>query len=65
MYYSCFILQNGNGVHKGDVETSFVSPTSDQAHTGVVSIEYETREGSGKIDKDFKYAHGHLVSTAD
>ncbi len=45
-------------------ETSF--STSQQAsrnHSGVVSIQYETREGSGKIDKDFTYTQGKLVST--
>ena len=31
-------------------------------HKGVVSVEFETREGSAKIDKDFKYTAGSLVS---
>ena len=48
-------------------ETSFTdSPNksnsvSSKQNYGVVSVEYETREGSGKIDKDFKYTQGTLV----
>lgn len=54
---------NGNGVAvvKTEKETSF-SVADKEEHTGVVSIDFETREGSGKIDKDFKYAQGTLVS---
>ena len=31
--------------------------------SGVISVDYETREGSGKMRKDFKHATGTLVST--
>lgn len=46
-------------------ETSFNNEPVDTEsflHKGVVSVEYETLEGSAKVDKDFKYAGGKLVS---
>ena len=60
-------LQNGtaNGAAPKMGETSFMNGAGgggkDQ-HTGVVSVEYETREGSGKFDHDFKFTQGTLVS---
>ena len=63
MYYS---VQNGsltgNGVVKSEKETSFSDKTAE--HTGVVSVDFETREASAKIEKDFKYVHDTLVSPA-
>ena len=52
----------GNGLAPpSETETSFSNQDKD-IHTGIVTVEYETREGSGKIDKDFKYTQGMLVS---
>ena len=34
---------------------------ADKSFNGVVKVEYETREGSGKAGKDFKYTTGILV----
>ena len=39
------------------------SKSSANGSYGVVSVEYETREGSGKFDKDFKYTQGTLVGS--
>ena len=47
---------------KAEKETSF-STQNKFEHTGIVSVDFETREGSAKIDKDFKYTQGTLVST--
>ena len=33
-----------------------------QVVSGVISVDYETREGTAKFYKDFKYAAGTLVS---
>lgn len=33
----------------------------EQVFEGTVSVEFETREGSGKAGKDFKYQTGVLV----
>ncbi len=57
-------LQNGGaqangGVPTGEKETSFAG--AEKVHTGVVSVEYETREASAKYDDDFQYTHGTLV----
>lgn len=41
-------------------ETSFSE--GEQTGYGKVSVEFETREGSGKFDKDFKYTQGTVVS---
>ena len=52
----------GNGLAPpSEKETSFSNQAKD-IFTGVVTVEYETREGSGKLDKDFKYTQGKLVS---
>ncbi|CAH1797885.1 unnamed protein product [Owenia fusiformis] len=56
-----------NGVSNGKTtETSFTNPISttaeeDEMVKGTVSIDFETREGSAKINKDFKYTQGSLV----
>ncbi|XP_076803796.1 sodium/calcium exchanger 1-like isoform X1 [Clavelina lepadiformis] len=36
-----------------------------QLVTGVVSVDYETREGTAKINKDFKYTSGTLIFTEE
>ena len=58
-------FQNGGtqvngGVAKGEKETSF-STSGKPVHTGIVSVEFETREASAKYDDDFKYTSGTLV----
>ena len=68
-----FLQSNGlNGTAKGgmapvemDSETSFINKALEDTNIikGSVAVEYETREGSGKVDKDFKYTQGKLVST--
>ena len=59
-----FEFQNGgsqaNGGVKGEKETSF-STSGKPVHTGIVSVEFETREASAKYDDDFKYTSGTLV----
>ena len=56
-------LQNGGTALQGNgLIPAMESDSSKDIHKGVVTIEYETREGSGKIDKDFKYVTGVLVS---
>ena len=56
----------GNGLIPGDEESSFSGkkdePQTVNEHSGIVTVEYETREGSGKVDKDFKFVSGTLVS---
>ena len=55
--------QNGNGPQtngkptNGKKETTF----TEKGHNGTVQVHYETREGSGKIGKDFEIAQGPLV----
>ena len=39
--------------------------TMEQVFEGTVTVEFETREGSGKAGKDFKYQTGSLVSSYD
>ncbi|CAD5124084.1 DgyrCDS12389 [Dimorphilus gyrociliatus] len=59
-------LPNGGLKNEEEKETSFqngvIKPCMDGelVHKGVVSVEYETREGSAKFDKDFKPARGTL-----
>ena len=52
----------------GQTETTFTvagSSSTDNGggghNSGVVSVQYETREGSGKNEKDYMYAQGTLV----
>ncbi len=53
----------GNGLAPpNEKETSFSNNQEKDIFTGVVTVEYETREGSGKFDKDFKFTHGQLVN---
>lgn len=42
-----------------------MGPSDDERiFTGDVTVEYETREGSAKAGKDFKYTQGFLVSNS-
>ncbi len=49
-----------NGGVGGEKETSFTTQDKD-VHTGIVGVEYETREASAKFEADFKYTQGTLV----
>ncbi|ELU01061.1 hypothetical protein CAPTEDRAFT_224088 [Capitella teleta] len=56
------VVANGSDTGNGKLtpienETAF----NERSEFGVVSVEYETREGSGKFDKDFKYTNGTLT----
>ncbi|KAK2143511.1 hypothetical protein LSH36_835g00039 [Paralvinella palmiformis] len=52
--------QKKGGSQTSENETSFVNN-----NFGTVSVEYETREGSGRFDKDFKYTSGKLTFTEE
>ena len=39
-----------------------INPEADKPVTGVVSVEYETREGTAKTGKDFRYTSDTLVN---
>ena len=62
-------MQNGRAKSgKNDTAFTKVNPkvepgTGKDEITGVVTIDYETREGSAKFDKDFKKTSGTLVCT--
>ena len=49
-----------NGVSNGKLETSFINKPG--AMNEVVSVVFETREGSAKFKRDFQYTTGVLVS---
>ena len=59
-----FSVVSQNGAANGGMgkvsETSFTN--GKDVHTGVVSVEFETREGSGTFDHDFTFTQGTLVS---
>ncbi|KAK7501658.1 hypothetical protein BaRGS_00007089, partial [Batillaria attramentaria] len=48
-----------NGLHP--TASSDVDPQSGKCSLGVVTVDYETREGSAKAGKDFKYTQGSLT----
>lgn len=58
-------MQNGTSnnapttpVSNGTAETTLVE---DNTVTGVVAVQWETREGSAKLNRDFKFSSGKLV----
>lgn len=59
---SNFKQENGIHEHGAGPPSDKEAALPEKGHTGVVSVEFETREGSAKIDKDFKYLQGTLVS---
>ncbi|XP_013418432.1 sodium/calcium exchanger 2 isoform X2 [Lingula anatina] len=68
------IVENGgtntdiHSINTPDTETTFLGPPDDGEEDvikGEVTVEYETREGSGKLDKDFKYTKGSLTFAAN
>ena len=61
----CFCLQRSDsqGSRNGQATSLAVSDgTLSKAQGRVVTIDYETREGSAKPGKDFKFTQGTLVS---
>lgn len=56
----CIITQNGDAVafKNGNVK---ILPETKTPVSGTVSVEYETREGTAKHGKDFKYTSDKLV----
>ncbi|KAK3096603.1 hypothetical protein FSP39_001609 [Pinctada imbricata] len=64
-----YVFKNGDsvGFTNGATKPLTVPPSADpsikgeQVFEGVVTVEFETREGSGKAGKDFKYKTGTLT----
>lgn len=55
------VLQNGTPVSNGTAETALVDDTQKTENTDVVAVQWETREGSAKLNRDFKFSSGKLV----
>ena len=59
-FYFFWYQKNSSAISNGKLETSFTKKPG--AIKDVVSVAYETREGSAKFKRDFSYTSGVLVS---
>ncbi|KAL8606727.1 hypothetical protein ACOMHN_018761 [Nucella lapillus] len=53
--------KNGQATPLSPSVVTLAAPSSNNAITGVVTVDFETREGSAKPGKDFKYTQGTLT----
>lgn len=56
-------LQNGDAVSYSKNGSVKISPATETPVPSIVTVEYETREGTAKTGKDFRYTSDTLVSS--